>query len=143
MIESLEISHAHLDDHGDLHVTIAGQPFWAGEKYTFLELGWAAYVAEGEVPVGWMEMHGETRPADGEWSELASRNDMLFTTHPVLVALGLRAWWHHNGCEIETAPDVVVPSFDEAVCEVRARKILNDFNESHAGRVPGLARWSR
>jgi hypothetical protein len=143
MIDTLEISHAHVDERGDLHVTISAQKFWAGEKYTILELGWAVYVAEDEVPEEWMEIHGETRPADAEWNELASRNGMLVTSHPVLVALGLRAWWHHNGVAIETAPRVDVPSFDDAVEEVRARKILNDFTEWQTGSVPGLARWSR
>lgn len=143
MIDTLEISNVHVDDRGELHVTISGQKFWAGGKYTILELGWAVYVAEDEVPEEWMKIHGETRSADAEWNEFASKTDMLVTSHPVLVALSLRAWWHRNGVKIETAPRVVVPSFDEAVEEVGARGILNDFNRCHAGTVPGLARWSR
>jgi hypothetical protein len=143
VIDTLEIRDAHVDERGDLHVTISGHRFWAGEKYTILELGWAVYVAEDEVPEEWMKIHGETRPADSEWSEFSSKGGMLVTSHPVLVALGLRAWSHRNGVAIETAPRVDVPSFDEAVEEVREREILNDFNQCHAGTVPGLARWSR
>jgi hypothetical protein len=141
--EALEISNASMDERGNLHVTISGHRFWAGEKYTILELGWAVYVAEDEVPEEWMRIHGETRPADAEWSEFASKSSMLVTSHPVLVALSLRAWLHRNGVAIETTLRVDVPSFDEAVEEVRAREILNDFNQCHAGTVPGLARWGR
>lgn len=143
MTDVLEISNASLDEYGDLHVTISGHRFWAGEKYTILELGWAVYVAEDEVPEEWMKIHGEKRPADAEWNEFASKAGMLVTSHPVLVAMSLQAWLHRNGVAIETAPRVDVPSFDEAVEVVRAREILNDFNECHDGSVPGLVRWSR
>lgn len=72
---------------------------------------------------------------------MPSNGGMLVTSHPVLVAIGLRAWWHGNGRPISTAPEVVIPTFDEAVEAVRGREILNDFNTQHAGTVPGLARW--
>jgi len=130
-----------LGEHGDVHVTISEQRFWAGEKYTILELGWAVYLAEEEVSEAWMRQHGETRPAEEGWNELASHNGMLVTSHPVLVALSLRAWWHRNGREIPSVPQVDIPTFDEAVEEVRQREILNDFNAPHGRTVPGLRRW--
>lgn len=141
MNDTLVITNATLDEHGNVHVTISGHRFWAGEKYTILEMGWAVYIAEGEVSEAWMRQHGETRPAEEGWNELASRHGSLVTSHPVLVALSLRAWWHQNGRSIPTAPRVAIPAFDEAVEEVRQRKILNDFNAIHAGAVPGLRRW--
>ena len=141
MSEELEITNVHLDEMGELHALIAGQPFWAGEKYTILEMGWAVYIAEGELPEAWLREHGETRPAEEGWNELASGHDMLVTSHPVLVALSLRAWWHRNGREIPTASVVKPPTFEEAVEEVRGREILNDFNLRHTGTVPGLRRW--
>lgn len=141
MITELEITNVHLDSMEAMHVVIAGQSFRAGEKYTILEMGWAVYLAEGEVPESWMRAHGETRPAEDGWNELASGNGGLVTSHPVLVALGLRAWWHGNGRKIPTAPEVRPPTFAEAVDEVRRREILNDFNRCHAGTVPGLRRW--
>ncbi|MFM2176367.1 MAG: hypothetical protein RL015_465 [Verrucomicrobiota bacterium] len=141
MSEELEITNVYLNEMGDLHALISGQAFWAGEKYTFLEMGWAVYCAEGELPEAWLREHGETRPAEEGWDELASRHGMLVTSHPVLVALSLRAWWHRNGREIPTAPAVKMPTFAEAVEEVRGREILNDSNLRHAGTVPGLRRW--
>ena len=141
MSAELEITNVHLDEMGDLHALISRQPFWAGEKYTILEMGWAVYIAEGELPRDWMREHGETRPAEAGWNELASGHGMLVTSHPVLVALSLRAWWHRNGRKIPTAPVVNPPTFEEAVEEVRRREILNDFNRCHAGTVPGLRRW--
>jgi hypothetical protein len=120
---------------------ISGQAFWAGEKYTILEMGWAVYLADGEVSETWLRQHGETRVAEEGWNELASRHGSLVTSHPVLVALSLRAWWHQNGRTIPTAPHVDVPTFEEAVEEVRQREILNDFNARFAGLVPGLRRW--
>ena len=145
MRQELVIENPLLDDYGDVHVTISGHRFWSGEKYTILELGWAVYVAEEEEDVSeeWMSKHGEIRPAEDDWNELASRHGMLVSSHPVLVALALRAWWHRNGQRISTAPAVVLPTFAEAVDEVRGRKILNDFNQCLAGTVPGLSRWSR
>ena len=62
-------------------------------------------------------------------------------SHPILVALAIRAWWHRNGHPITTALDVEVPTFAEAVAQVRARKIVNDFSAKHTGTVPGLNRW--
>lgn len=141
MSAELEMTNAHLDEWGFLHVLVSGQPFWAGEKYTFLELGWAVYLAEGEPSEAWLREHGETRPRDEDWSELASGRGIWVTSHPVLVALSLRAWWHRNGRRIPTAPAVKVPTFEEAVEEVRGREIFNDFNRCHAGTVPGLGRW--
>jgi len=141
MTGELEITNAGLDERGGLQVRISGQPFWAGEKYTILEMGWAVYCAEGEVPEAWLREHGETRPAEEGWNELGSGHGMLVTSHPVLVALSLRAWWHRNGRGIATAPRVDIPTFAEAVEEVRQREILNDFNAIHAGTVPGLRRW--
>ena len=140
--KQLEVSSAHLDKRGELHVHICGKPFWAGEKYTILEQGWAVYLAEGEVTDDWLLEYGEVRPAGGGWNELASRRGMLVTSHPVLVALALRAWWHRNGRDIPTQPHVDIPTFTEAVDEVRCREIHNDFNQCHAGSVPGLARWT-
>jgi hypothetical protein len=141
MSTELEITNVYLDEMGDLRALIAGQAFWAGGKYTFLEMGWAVYSAEGELPEAWLREHGETRPAEEGCNELASGNGTLVTSHPVLVALSLRAWWHRNGREIPTAPEVKPPTFEEAVEEVRRREILNDFNRCHAGTVPGLRRW--
>jgi len=133
----LLIKNARLDKQGTLHVSIGGYRFFAGEKYTSLEMGWAAYVAEEDIPEEWMRQYGETRPAEEGWNELASSSGTLVTSHPVLVALALRAWWHGNDRPIPTAPRVRVPDFDEAVDEVRRREILNDFNARHAGKVPG------
>lgn len=141
MSAELEITNVHLDERGTLHALISGQPFWAGEKYTILEIGWAVYIAENELPEGWLREHGETRPAEEGWNELASGHGTLVTSHPLLVALSLRAWWHRNGREIPTAPVVKLPTFGEAVVEVRRREILNDFNRCHARTVPGLRRW--
>lgn len=138
----LVITDATLNGLSGLRVMIDGKPFWAGEKYTILELGWAVYMAGEELPEGWTEERGETRAADEERNELASSSSTLITTHPVLVALSLRSWWHGNGKPIATAPLVEIPSFEEAVEEVRTRDILNDFNKSYAGTVPGLERWA-
>ena len=145
MTNSLEIGPARVDEMGNLELCLDGRRFTAGEKYTILEMGWAVYLAEGEVPKAWMDRYGETRPAEeGGYCELASDEGALVTRHPILVALSLRAWWHRNdrnGRPIPTTPYVPIPTFDEAVEEVRTRPILNDFNAVHAGTVPGLRRW--
>lgn len=139
---ALRIGRARLiDELGTLAVDIDGHRFDAGEKYTVLETGWAVYIAWDPLPPEWFKEHGEVRPADDCWNELASHGGMLMTTHPVLVALSLRAWWHRNHRPIPSAPEVPVPSFDDAVQEVRQREILNDFNKRWAGLVPGLMRW--
>src|SRR4051812_31707202 len=78
-------------------VTIDGHRFSFGEKYTILELGWAVYLTENSLPSAWLRQFGEFKPADEEWGELRSGGGMLVTSHPVLVALALRRWWHRNG----------------------------------------------
>lgn len=123
-------------------VTIDGRVFSAGDKYTILETGWAVYVTADILPRQWLARWGETRQKDGDFNELASDENTLVTSHPVLVALALRGWWHGNGRPIPTAPVVSIPTFDEAVIEVREREILNDFSVKHAGTVPGLRRWT-
>jgi len=135
------IGPARLDELGELYVHIDGRQFWAGDKYTILEMGWAVYLAEDNVPEDWLRKYGEARQAEEGWNELASEGSMLVTSHPILVALAIRAWWHRNGQPITTAPSVKVPTFSEAVDEVRSRKIVNDFNAKHTGTVPGLTRW--
>jgi hypothetical protein len=141
MRAGMQITNAHLDAMSDLHVLISGHSFLAGDEFTIQEMGWAVYRAEGEVPASWLRALAETLPAENGWNELASCKGMLVTSHPVLVALSLRAWWHRNGREIPTAPEVKPPTFEEAVEEVRRREILNDFSRCHAGTVPGLRRW--
>lgn len=142
MTGGFEIGPARVDAMGILELYLDGRRFTAGEKYTILEVGWAVYLADDSVPKAWMDRYGETRPADeGGYGELASTNRDLITSHPVLVALSLRAWWHRNDRPIQTAPVVPISTFDEAVEEVRTRPILNDFNNVHAGTVPGLRRW--
>lgn len=142
MNRHLNIGHALLDGQDTLVVSVDGYTFAADDKYTILELGWVVYLAAKEIPARWMLQHGETRPAEeGGTCELASHERTLVTTHPVLVALSLRAWWHGNGRPIPTAPEVPIPTFDDAAEEVRARPIFNDFNLVHAGTVPGLLRW--
>jgi hypothetical protein len=145
MKTDLVVESACLDEMGDLKVSVSGYEFWAGEKYTILELGWAVYytVEDVELPDDWVANYGEVRPCDREWNEFASDNESLTTSHPVLVALSLQAWWHRNGKRISTAPHVEVPSFEEAVEIVRNRPIINSDSEHHAGTVPGLARWGR
>lgn len=114
MKTQLAIGPAEID--GDTFiVTVDGVTFFAGEKYTILELGWAVYISILKVPEDWMRARGETRPRQDGVTELRSKPSMLITSHPVLVALAIRAWWHRNGREIASAPDVVIPSFDEAV----------------------------
>jgi len=136
----MEIGPAHIDEDGTLRVLISGQWLWAGEKYTQLERGWAVFGADDNLPAEWVSRYGETRPAD-DYKELASRPSMLATSHPVLVALSLRAWWHRNGLPIQTDPEVEIPTFDQAVEEVRNRKIHNSDALGYAGTVPGLERW--
>jgi hypothetical protein len=138
---SYAIGPAQLDDEGNLHVCIDGVQFCSEEKYTILEMGWAVYLAEDKVPDDWMRARGETRPSEEGWNDLASKGSTLITSHPILVALAIRAWWHRNGQPIPTAPEVEVPTFAEAVAQVRSRKIVNDFNAKHTGTVPGLKRW--
>ncbi|MEX0744878.1 MAG: hypothetical protein WD118_04685 [Phycisphaeraceae bacterium] len=140
-IPPIEIATACTSDEGELIVTIDGRRFYAGEKYTILEMGWAVYLPIDELPEAWLRLHGETRPAGDGWNELASGDGTLVTTHPILVALALRGWWHVNGRDIPTAPHVCIPTFDEAVQEVSNRPFLNSFNERYAGQVPGLERW--
>lgn len=137
-----KIGPATIDAIDILHVEIDGHRFFAGEKYTILEQGWAVYLAEGHLPEDWLRQYGETSPARDGWNELASKGNRLITSHPVLVALALRAWWHRNGSPVPTAPTVPIPTFAEAVEEVRRRKIRNDFNERYKGDVPGLEKWS-
>jgi hypothetical protein len=141
--EAFKIGTPSIDETGILDLTLDGYRFFAGEKYTILEMGWAVYLAEDDVPEEWLRQHGETRAAEDGWNEIASGHGGLVTTHPVLVALSLRSWWHRNGQRISTAPHVPMPTFEEAVEEVKNRKILNDFSLRHAGTVPGLAKWSR
>jgi hypothetical protein len=127
-------------DDGEFHVIVNGYRFWPGEKYTILEIGWAVYGCQEGLPSGWMEQYGETRPADGERPELRSHDDCLITSHPVLVALSIRAWWSRNG---KTHPQLLsTPNFLEAVVEVAGREILNNFNFEYAGKVPGLDHWN-
>lgn len=141
MNTGIVIEGAHLSEMGDLEVLISGHRFWAGEKYTILELGWAVYRAEDELPEDWVRKYGETRAGDQDWSEFNSTSSLLMTSHPVLVALALRAWWQRNRRPIATAPIVEVPTFEAAVEMVRTREIINDCNQCHAGIVPGLMRW--
>lgn len=140
--KTLEIGDCTIDEHGSLHVTIAGHRFRAGDKYGILEFGWAVYLAEKPLPDTWIKTYGETRPAMDGWSEIATRDSLLMTSHPVLVALSLCAWWHSNDRPIATAPHVTIPTFDQAVEQVRQRVILNDCNRIYAGMVPGLERWA-
>ena len=134
--EGMKIESASLDK----GVVIDGHCVWPGEKYTILEEGWAVYLAHN-VPQEWMDRYGETKLQDGSTGELDSDDDMLITSHPVLVALALQFWWHDNGRPIKTAPIVRVPDFDEAVEIVRNREILNGFSEPYARIVPGEPRW--
>lgn len=140
--KSLVIESAGIDpENGVLHVLIDGYQFWAGEKYTILEMGWAVYRAKDDLPHGWLAARGETRPADEDWNELASSGEGLVTSHPVLVALSLKAWWHRNDVKLEGLPLVAIPTLAEAITIVRSRKILNEFNRRFEGDVPGLTRW--
>lgn len=138
----LGIGPATIDANGRFCVELDGYRFFAGEKYTILEHGWAVYLVEAELPEGWLRRHGETRPAQDGWNELPSHGGMLVTSHPVLVALALRVWWHRNGQPISTTPEVLIPSFADAVDEVRRRKILNEFNQCYEGVVPGIENWN-
>jgi hypothetical protein len=121
-------------------VVIDRHTFSFGEKYAFLELEWVVCLAHDSLPPALLDRFGETRPRDEEWNELRSNDGMLVSSHPVLVALGLRSWWQRNGRK--AADPKAIPTIDEAVDEVRRRTILNDCNEKHAGTVPGLCRWS-
>lgn len=145
MKTDLVVESACLDQTGDLQVSISGYQLWAGGKYTILELGWALYFTdeEKELPEDWVANYGEVRPYDGDWNELASDSQTLITSHPVLVALSLHAWWHRNGKRLSTAPHIEVPSFKEAVEIVRNRPFVNTDSECHAGTVPGLERWGQ
>lgn len=142
----LSIGPAWLDEswhiNGGLMVTIDGLVFSSSSKYTILELGWAVYITRDDFPHGWIDRNGEVRPADEGWNELASGSGTLVTSHPILVALSLMGWWHLEGRHIPLQPSVPIPSFAEAVEYVRGRQILNHFNQSHGGSVPGLARWA-
>ncbi len=134
------VSQPVVDEHGDLSVSVDGYRLMASEKYTILELGWAYYIAQGEFPREWLELYGETRPADGDRPDLRSDSSGLATSHPVLVALAIRAWNQRNGYE---CPDVLsLPTMIEAVSEVATREIRNSFNGGFAGSVPGLQNWN-
>ncbi len=136
----LTVSQPVIDEHGDLSVSIDGYRLMAGEKYTILELGWAYYIAQDKLPPEWLELYGETRPADGDRPDLMSDSNGFATSHPVLVALAIRAWDQRNGYE---RPDILVlPAMIEAVTEVASREIRNGFNQSFAGSVPGLQNWN-
>jgi len=137
--DRLKIENARLDKFGEFTVTLSGHNFSLGQnKYTILELGWAVYLAEDKIESAWMEKFGEHRPAQDGVSEFSSHDGMLFTSHPILVALALRSWWHRNGRSIETAPVVRIPTMEDAIEEVRKRKILNPWNRKWASIVPGL-----
>ena len=138
---ALNIGPAKIDEYDTLHVVIEGQRFWASEKYTFVERGWAVYLAEEAVPDGWMRRHGETMPETEGWNSMSSSPTCLVTSHPVLVALSLYACGHCNGWFFSSAGDVSVPTFQDAVERVRRRRIINDFNRPYEGSVPGLSRW--
>jgi hypothetical protein len=136
MNQPMLIENARVVKLDGLYVTISGYSFWAGDKYTILELGWAVYI-NNDIPKAWLLEFGENRPADDEVSALESGNGMLITSHPILVALALRAWWHRNGRPIDTAPIVEIPTLEEAIEELKRREILNPWNERHANSVPG------
>ena len=131
------------EDNRGFEVKIDGHWFFNGEKYTIIEQGWAFYGAENSVSDEFLRTWGETKPADDDWSELTSTNSGIVTSHPVLVALVIL--WHHHALDeklIPSAPEIPIPDWDDAVEIVRNRKILNDFNRSYAGTMPGLRRWS-
>ena len=121
-----------------LSLELSGHTFWAGEKYTILEQGWAVYLAGENQTPEWFDKFAETKPKEDGFNDLQSGNGMLVTSHPILVALAIRSWWHRNGETITTAPRVEIPLLDEAIEEVKKRRILNPFNEKWAGIVPGI-----
>lgn len=141
MKPEMMMEDARLNEWGDVELLISGHRFWAGEKYSILESGWAVYCTSEDLPEEWLMKYAETRPRDENWNEFESTKSRLITSHPVLVALALQACWHRNDKPIATAPFVEIPSFEQAVEIVRGRKIINDFNNCYAGTVPGLMRW--
>lgn len=136
-----KIGPANLDTDGSLKLRLDGRLFVAGTKFTILELGWAVYESAQDLPSDWLLKYGETRPAEEGCNELASDSRTLVTSHPILVALALRAWFHSNGRPIPTAPKVPIPTITEAFEEVRTRPILNSFNKGYSGKVPGPSHW--
>ena len=124
-----------------VEVVVDGRTMFAGEKYTILEVGFAVYLLM-EDDDEWIRTNGETLPGEpgGSRNELRSNGSMLVTSDPVLVALALNSWWHHNDKPQPVGVPLEIPSFEEAVEIVKARPILNDFNLKYAGIVPGLHR---
>jgi 5-methylcytosine-specific restriction enzyme subunit McrC len=128
-----------------LHVKLGGQWYFPGEKYTILETGWALYINTdyNKRCEPWIQRHGEHRPGDENMAELTSSKTSFFTTHPVLVALSLRYWWHRNGNPMPIRKGLPLsPTFDEALNEVENRRILNPWNEIYRGKVPGREKWA-
>jgi hypothetical protein len=52
--EAFKIGTPSIDETGILDLTLDGYRFFAGEKYTILEMGWAVYLAEDDVPEEWL-----------------------------------------------------------------------------------------
>ena len=128
---------------GGVEAVVDGRAMSSTEKYTILEMGYAVHLLRSNDNQ-WVRENGETIPADPDEGRAAleSCGEMLVTSDPVLLALALNSWWHHNDRPQSVNVPLAIPSFEEAVEIVRARPILNDFNAKHAGTVPGLRRPS-
>lgn len=127
-----------------LEVIIDGRLFEAGEKYIFLELGYAIYLMN-EADEVWIQKNGDFIPADHSdgRSEMLSRKSTLVTAHPILVALAYQYWWSQYELPKFKNNIYPIPTFEEAIEIVRNRKIINDFNLNYKGLVPALDLYSK
>ena len=136
-----------LEDRRGLVVSLDGRRFFAGEKYTILELSYAVYILDDDhTPEAeqWVLDNGDVLPAEGGRNELRSQRGMLVTANPILVALAYEAWWRENG-EPPVPQDrpLPIPLFHEAVEIVRNRRILNWKGPKNGSVVPGIDRLPR
>ena len=141
----MRIDYAIEREHG-LEVSLDGRRFFAGEKYTILELGYAVYnLRDDHTPEAdqWILDNGDELVVE-DGVELRSQRGMLVTSDPILVALAYEAWWRRNGePPVPQGEPLPIPLFHEAVEIVRSRRILNWKGPKGGSAVPGLDRLPR
>jgi hypothetical protein len=137
----LNITKARISGYA-LFVTIDGREFFAGEKYTILEMGYAVYTLHDldrdSDSAQWILANGETIPPDKSAGRAAvsSTKTMLITSHPILFALAYKFWWHLNGEPLPENELLQIPALEQSFSIQRNRRILNDFNLKYKGKLP-------
>jgi hypothetical protein len=121
-----------------LFLRIDGHRVTTGEKYTIIELGYAVLLGVDDSSSTWLNTITETIPAEPTQGRglLTGSEGMAITSNPVVVALSYLDWWARNSDGFKAGRSLPIPSIEQAERIARTRRILNDFNQPYAGKLP-------